>query len=472
MTTRRPNRNVGRTLRETAAVSAATGFFLILAVQWDFSRTARLYRDAASMHAPVSLRQYPYPFRAALSICSDIDDTETPEEFLSIQEFLNTDHETVYGRGVGLEIGNSFYMVDRPGRNEFTWFSDRPQDQRIIREFIRAGIIDCLHSYGEGCSTRVQAVSAIRALERDGCRVPVWINHSNARSNMSKWFKTNRGDRLGDPAYHSDVTIPYAIRYVSCGSSTSVVGQDAPVSWRSYLCPPVSEACLKSLRNSAKSFFKRIASMFGLSDTRYFLHRDNALIGIRRLEDGRRVYEFMRYDLHREGIGYGADSRGLAENISESVLKRLLEVRGTGIVYTHLGKNGDGQPWVDPQTADALRNLSVHATEGRILVTTTYKLLNYTTVRRALRWTAEADSTETVIRIHGIRDTILGEIEANEENLQGITFTVPDGKPVRILVHGKACRDLRTNPPDESGRRSVSFPWKRLKPPEFHDPGH
>ncbi len=464
-------RRMRRILFRAFAVTALIPACLILAVQWDFSRTGRLYRNDTPPQAPVALRQYPFPYRAALSICSDIDNTETPEEFLSIQEFLNTDHETAFGRGVRLEIGNSFYMFDRPGRNEFAWFSDRPQDKRIIRDFIHAGIIDCLHSYGEGCTTRVQAGSALRALAQNGCSVPVWINHSDARSNISKWFASNRGDRVGDPAYHSDVTVPYAIRYVSLGSSTSIVGQDAPVSWRSYLCPPDRKGCLKSLRNGAKSFLKRVLSRFGVSSTRYFLHRDNGLIGIRRLEDGRRVYEFMRYDVNPDGIGYGADSRGLAANISEAVLRRLLEVRGTGIVYTHLGKNGEGSPWVNPQTAEALRNLSVHSKEGRILVTTTAKLLNYVTVRRAIRWSFDEDSTGTVIRIHGIRDPILGEMEADSENLQGLTFYVPDGKHVRILVRGKATRDLQLNPPDENGRRSVSFPWIQLKPPEFHVAG-
>ncbi|MDM7926268.1 MAG: hypothetical protein QUS35_09660 [bacterium] len=464
------NRPPRRTLLRSLAVTALIPVFLILAVQWDFSRTGRLYREDARSRAPVSLRKFPYPYRAALSVCSDIDNTETPEEFLAIQEFLNTDHETAFGRGVGLEIGNSFYLFDRPGRNEFSWFSDRPEDRRIIRDFIRAGIIDCLHSYGEGCTTRVQAVDALRALERDGCRVPVWINHSDARSNLSKWFPTNRGDRIGDAAYHADLTIPYSVRYISCGSSTSIIGQDAPVSWRSYLSPGRNR-CPKSLRNAGKSFLKRVLSRFGLCGTRYFLHRDNALIGVRRLEDGRRVYEFMRFDVHPDGIGYGANSRGLSDNISEAVLRRLVEVGGTGIVYTHLGKNGEGAPWVAPETAVALRNLSAHSKEGRILVTTTSKLLNYVTVRNAIRWSFDEDSAGIAIRIHGIRDPLLGEMEADSVSLQGITFHVPDGKPVRVLVKGEAVRNLRMNPADESGRRSVSFPWNRLKAPEVHVTG-
>jgi hypothetical protein len=460
---------MGKTLGMGIAGLAALGVGLILAVQWDFIRIGRLYRADAASREPVALRNFPYPYRAALSICSDIDNTETPEEFLSIQEFLNTDHPSPYGKGVDLEVGNSFYLFDRPGRNEFSYFSNRAEDREIIRRFVRSGLLDCIHSFGEGCTTRVQAVSAIRALEQDGCRVPLWINHSDAASNMGVWFPTNRGDRIADPAYHADMTIPYGIRYVNLGSSTSIVGQDAPVSWRTYFFCHDPGRFLKVIRNNAKSFFKRALSQFGIFPAKYFLHRENALMGIRRLEDGKRVYEFMRYEVDPDGIGYGATASGLAANISENVLQRLLKVGGTGIVYTHLGKNGTDSNWMAPCTIDALRNLARHSREGRILVTSTFKLLNYATVKRALLWTVDRDSTETVIRIRGIRDPILGEIAADGVHLQGITFFVPEGKRVRIFIGNAECRHWTMNPPDKNGRPSVSFPWVRLRPPEFHE---
>ena len=36
----------------------------------------------------VSLRRFPYPYKAAMAICSDIDETKTTEEFLEIQPIL------------------------------------------------------------------------------------------------------------------------------------------------------------------------------------------------------------------------------------------------------------------------------------------------------------------------------------------------------------------------------------------------
>jgi hypothetical protein len=61
----------------------------------------------------VTLRKFPYPFRAALTICSDIDGTDTLENFLATQNFLNTERDTDMGLGIGLEIGNSFFPLTR-----------------------------------------------------------------------------------------------------------------------------------------------------------------------------------------------------------------------------------------------------------------------------------------------------------------------------------------------------------------------
>ena len=50
----------------------------------------------------VSLRKFPFPFKAAMTICSDIDETRSSDEFLEIQRFLNTRSMTSMGNGIGL----------------------------------------------------------------------------------------------------------------------------------------------------------------------------------------------------------------------------------------------------------------------------------------------------------------------------------------------------------------------------------
>ena len=47
----------------------------------------------------VSLRKFPYPYRAAMSISSDIDRTETLEEFLEIRKICQYQRNDKHGRG-------------------------------------------------------------------------------------------------------------------------------------------------------------------------------------------------------------------------------------------------------------------------------------------------------------------------------------------------------------------------------------
>jgi hypothetical protein len=55
------------------------------------------------------LRDFPLPFSAMLSIVNDIDGTHL-STFRELHEFLNTDSETRYGVGLGLDIADSFWM--------------------------------------------------------------------------------------------------------------------------------------------------------------------------------------------------------------------------------------------------------------------------------------------------------------------------------------------------------------------------
>lgn len=51
------------------------------------------------------------------------------------------------GEGIALEIGNSFYFYDKNG--EVSYFGHDRHAERVIVDLIRAGYIDCLHSYGD-----------------------------------------------------------------------------------------------------------------------------------------------------------------------------------------------------------------------------------------------------------------------------------------------------------------------------------
>ena len=91
----------------------------------------------------VNLRKFPYPFNAALTICSDIDGTSF-KDFLEIHKFLNTEKTTSLGKGLNIPIGDSFWMYDDPNiaDSAFSYFKDLKGNPSanapIIRDFIKA----------------------------------------------------------------------------------------------------------------------------------------------------------------------------------------------------------------------------------------------------------------------------------------------------------------------------------------------
>src|SRR5437773_8649341 len=92
-----------------------------------------------------------HPYKAALAICSDLDETPDAETYFELMRFLNTTEETSMGHGVGLEVGNSIYFDMLPGH--FSYWNTDEQNRAKIRTLIRSGHIDCLHSYGDLAAT-------------------------------------------------------------------------------------------------------------------------------------------------------------------------------------------------------------------------------------------------------------------------------------------------------------------------------
>jgi hypothetical protein len=225
----------------------------------------------------------------------------------------------------------------------------------------------------------------------------------------------------------------------------------------------------KSSVNLLKALVKHVFGVFGILESRYAMHADNALVAPYVLDDGQRVYQFMRYDNHFNGIGAGAFAGAMHYNLSPRVINQLKAVNGSAILYTHFGINPECETVVCEETQSALRNLETEYRSGEVYVTTTSKLLNYHVTSKYLDWSQEHLNGETVIRIKRINDPVFGERLPTEEDLQGVTFYVPAAKVARILVGESELLEIRRNPADESGRESVTIPQKYLTYPDIGD---
>ncbi|MBP2675549.1 MAG: hypothetical protein H6Q84_2389, partial [Deltaproteobacteria bacterium] len=112
-------------------------------------------------------RNFPYPFRAMMSICSDLDETPNETVYLETIRFLNGTKVTTMGQGLGLEIGNTMYF-DMP-ENQFSYWNSSEGGREAVRMLVQSGHIDCLHSFGDLANRRAHAGSALEELERYGC---------------------------------------------------------------------------------------------------------------------------------------------------------------------------------------------------------------------------------------------------------------------------------------------------------------
>src|SRR5262245_31961816 len=328
-------------------------------------RAATEPAGARAQAAPsgVTLRPWPYPYEAALAICSDLDETPTAADYLDMMRLLNTTEPTRLGRGVGLEVGNTIYFDMPP--SQFSYWNGDDRARASIRALIQSGHVDCLHSFGDLATTRAHAGRALDELARHNCEIKVWIDHGVAPSNFGADIMQGSGDVEGSAAYHADLTCSFGIEYVWRGRVTSVIGQDVPrrlggiARWRHPAASSVTAA-----KEAAKGWLARAGS------AKYGSHRANDLVWESRLRSGQPVREFLRANPSWAGISVYETADGLGEVMTPEFLSRLVHRGGACVLYTHLGKMKLPGRALMPATRSALEHLSAEFASGSLLVTT------------------------------------------------------------------------------------------------------
>lgn len=409
-------------------------------------------------NADVQLRQLPYPYQAMLAICSDLDETPDRDVYWEIMRFLNTTEETAMGPGVGLEVGNSFYF-DMPS-DQFAYWNTDDAGREMVRTLIRSGHIDCLHSYGDLATTRQHAIRALDELDRNNCKLEVWIDHGTAATNFDSTIMQGHGDEIGHEAYHADLTISYGIKYVWRARVTSVTGQDIPAhlggifQWNH----PIASG-----RTLLKETAKRKLARKG--NQKYAMHGPNETLRPTFLRDKSPVYEFMRCNPHWGGVTSCEQGRQIGNVLNDEFLNRLVEREGTCILYTHLGKIDDPNVPFNKKAVQAFRWLGEEFYSGRILVTTTRRLLGYRRAVREITFNSTCEKKGLCINLNTyVDESHLGELP--DVDLSGLTFYVSDPQETYLKINGQDFLSLKVNDPDYTGRPSVSLPWIRLQFPK------
>jgi hypothetical protein len=392
-----------------------------------------------------------------LAICSDLDETPNREVYWETLRFLNTVEMTAMGPGVGLEVANSIYFHEASG--QFSYWSTDGAGRDMIRVLIRSGHIDCLHSYGFLARTRAEAARALDELDRHGCRLRVWVDHASGPTNFGQDIMQGHGDEPGHPAYHADLTVAHGVRYVWRGRVTSVLGQDVRPRLGHLFLP---RHPIQSSRTITKEWAKQFLARCG--SEKYAMHAANELLRLVRLRDGSPVHEFIRSNPHWGGVSQGETAQGIGEVLTDDFLDRLTANGGVCVLYTHLGKLGRRTTF-DAQAVAGFQRLAEACRQGRVLVTTTRRLLGYCQAVRevAVRTARNEGGLWIHLDTAGAGRPYGGGLSRSD--LDGLTFYVANPAATRLTVNGREVTDLSRNPPDDTGSESVSIPWRRLEFP-------
>ena len=407
----------------------------------------------------VGLRPMPYPYRAMMAICSDLDGTPGRQAYWDIMRFLNTAETTTMGPGVGLEVGNSIHFRAIP--KQFAYWDTDDAGREMVRSLIHSGHIDCLHSFGELVSTREEAQIALEEMERHDCHLEVWVDHGGAATNFGADIMAGHGDEFGHEAYHADLAIRHGVKYVWRGRVTSVVGQDVSGKLRGIFNCGHSVASAKTL---VKEVVKRRRGRSG--DEKYAMHGPNETLRPVILRDGSPAYEFMRCNPHWGGVSSCDQGRHIGKVLTGAMLDRLADRGGTCVLYTHLGKIDDPRVPFNEGAVAGFRRLAEAYRDGAILVTTTRRLLGFRRAMREIAFTASQDDRGLRIDLTGqAKESPAGALSPSD--FSGLTFYVSDPEKVRILLDGREMPDIQRNGPDHTGRWSVSLPWPALEFPRI-----
>lgn len=320
-------------------------------------------------HSEDARFHFPYPYKAILAVCSDLDETPDAETYFELMRFLNTTEETSMGPGVGLEVGNTFYF-DMPA-GHFSYWNTSEENREKIRTLIKSGHIDCLHSYGDLATTRAHAARALGELDKHDCRLKVWVDHAVAPTNFGTDVMHGHGDEPSHPAYHADLTLAYGIKYIWRGRVTSVIGQDRPPGFGGIFSihhplPSILTVC----KEGAKQMLARCGSR------KYRMHKTNRVLQSCTLRNGAQTSEFLRCNPHWGGVSCCDCGDKIGEVLTSDFLDQLVARRGACVLYTHFGKLGPGRRAFGLDSTNAFRLLSEYHRSGEILVTTTRRLLD------------------------------------------------------------------------------------------------
>jgi len=403
----------------------------------------------------IRLRKFPFPSKCALAISSDIDNASSADTFKVLMDFFNSDYDTPLGKGLNLEIGNSFWFFNHSNHNQLSYFNNLTIKETsiapIIRDFWESGHIDTLHSWGNfdlGGFSRSLAEEALNELHKYGIKIPVWVNHGIGLNHQKVGSYPNMfGDDSNSENYHLDLTTEAGCEYFWLGKSTHVVGQNSKstISVQSKL---LIQWLMKRIR------YRKVVNP---------IYDDgNELLFPIQFRDGQKKWEFIRF-INSWGREQVLDINDLQYQLSKRIQNQLIYNKGYMILYTHFNENVNmmGLP---SGLKSNLEYLKRKVELGEIFLTTSSRLLKYKEINDNIKFSLQVKNKMTKIIISEVLHTPIGTKDINESQLSGLTFYTDFPEKTSIWFDNMEISS-KINPPDETGKVSIMIPWKKLSYP-------
>ncbi len=444
----------------------------------DAPRPSREGEGSAGDARPLAVRlaKFPYPYEAAFTVASDIDNASydrftavhalfcgrevirpgtRPWQTLGLSESSPWYDPAAGGvRGLGLELADSFFLVaddvsmgmyrhDQATGNFVEGSSDGHNTCEAIRGWIKTGQMDAFHSFLH--HRRDQLLPLLSGFyawcEREGVAKPMtWINHSLAVTPTGlcpSTLRPNRLVRLGRLMARAAVGPLFGRSRRPLGEAFVWYLGDTPGS-PYYVNDVLSANGLRYvwLNMSADS----LANVVALPEHRY--GDESSILDVVTMDDGVRYFRFPRcYGKVDPPPGFVCALRQAGGTIDTSVLlteanlERLCREGGTCILYTHWTL-ARGFPLSD-ETLGRFQRVRTYRDAGRLWVAPLSRLLEWTRRRTFLRYTAHRENGRIVIDIVGVQDPVVGQETLRPQDAEGLAFTIPGGTGAVVVRVGR-----------------------------------
>jgi len=402
----------------------------------------------------LSVRPYPYPFRAAFSICNDLD-LMTEERYLFLKDFFQNFPASAPSAKPGLPYGESFFVFnENPFHPEQISLLTHP---RLLVPDLESGYLATMHGWGDfnfnPVFTREHAIKGLGLLKEIQKKTRVWVNHGSLHNLQNIGEGSGYGDvkeyidgaskKYPVREYHLDLARQLGIEFFWISELTAIVGQNTKISpWRAWRESKRPSRSRKPSSPPSKKTLERAAYQ-----ALHLYRKDNSLLKPRIMRDGNQIMEFVRFGAHDL-----ATADDLIYLIPAEVIEELLGNAGVMVLYTHLAKTKQPAGKMVDESVEALRQIKSRFDEGKLWVSSTDKLLDYESLKRSL--SCELRDREIVITFEA--ELLPGAFLPAPERLTGMTFYCDPGNIDKVVYDNRQL-PFKKNPEDFTGQKSLTL---------------